>query len=347
MSVRAEFGAAPLVPKVCGADIELANFIRGRESRGWGGTCDAASRLLLREIDGISGRSHGRHHSQDWGRKFLPANGGCAYIDLHHLELCIPECLGADDHVASWHAMLRIANDARRDAERQLFAGERLVVIANNSDGLGHSYGSHLSFLMSRPAWNRLFHRRLQELGFLASFFTSSIVFTGAGKVGGENGRAFVPFQLSQRADFFECVSAEQTTYFRPIVNTRDESHAHDHLARLHVIFFDNVLCHTAAYLRVGATQLILALIEAGEIDRRGMVLEDPVAAIRVYSADPTLSATAPTCDGDRVTAVGLQRRFWERAAAFVQSGRATGVVPGAEEIVAVWDRILTGLERR
>ena len=51
-------------------------------------------------------------------------------------------------------------------------------------------------------------------------------VFTGAGKIGAENGAAPVDYQISQRADFFEEEVGLETTLKRPIVNTRDEPHA-------------------------------------------------------------------------------------------------------------------------
>ena len=59
--------------------------------------------------------------------------------------------------------------------------------------------------------------------------FVTRQVFTGAGKVGSEAPGMRtddVPFQLSQRADFFEEEVGLETTLKRPIVNTRDEPHA-------------------------------------------------------------------------------------------------------------------------
>src|SRR5437016_1224173 len=99
------------VPKLCGADIELGNFILGLERVS--GTGREASRALLREIEvpyadrgGYGGRlvsSAGGYQvaydPQDWGRKYLSSNGGCFYIDLDHLECCLPEVLSAYDHV--------------------------------------------------------------------------------------------------------------------------------------------------------------------------------------------------------------------------------------------------------
>src|SRR2546425_9097326 len=228
------------LPKLCGADVELGNFIVGLDQTG--GTGPAASRALLREIDGLPGApvfgpSLSRwggwksgddalasprygYNPQDWGRKYLPSNGGCCYIDLDHLELCLPELLSAYDHVAAWHAMLRIARQALFAANAKLPSGQTIHVLVNTSDGHGNSYGSHLNFLLTRRAWRNLFHRKLHSLLYLAAYQASSIVFTGQGKVGAENGAPPVQFQLSQRADFCETLIGEQTTYDRPLVNS-------------------------------------------------------------------------------------------------------------------------------
>ena len=48
----------PCLPKVCGADIELGNFILGLDR--YGGTGYHASRALLREIRGLPERSRSR-----------------------------------------------------------------------------------------------------------------------------------------------------------------------------------------------------------------------------------------------------------------------------------------------
>lgn len=65
--------------------------------------------------------------------------GGCVYIDLQHLEVCLPEVRGAHDFVAAWHAMLRIGREAMEAANARLPEGCRIEVPVNNSDGLGSS----------------------------------------------------------------------------------------------------------------------------------------------------------------------------------------------------------------
>jgi proteasome accessory factor A len=385
--------AHEVLPKVTGADVEVGNFILNlsRSVNGIGATGAEASRRLLHEIKGQPAHSRGSYYSssnyssnlapnyspstsgaaggatekkavevedrlsQDWGRRFLPDNGGCAYIDLNHLELCLPETLSAFDHVACWQAMLRIARRARRKANEKMDAGEKIEVLINNSDGLGNSYGSHLNFLLTRRAWNNLFRTKLHHLLYLAAFQTSSIVFTGQGKVGSENGAPGVDFQISQRADFFETLIGEQTTHRRPIVNSRDEplcgrkrigsetARQSSAQARLHVIFYDSNLCQVANLLKVGVMQIILAMIEAERINPE-LILDDPLVALQNWSHDPTLVARARLVSGREVTAVELQLQFLEEARHFIASGGGDGIVPRADEILTLWEETLADL---
>ena len=141
------------IPKLCGGDIELCNFFTGVDAPN--GTGIHAALALLRKIDGVSGSAHiysalchcpqckaqrqtqrtsdswgapatdysaasDAFNPQDWMRTFLPGNGGCAYIDLDHLEICLPEVLSARDHVAAWNGMLKIAARAQTEVNAEL-----------------------------------------------------------------------------------------------------------------------------------------------------------------------------------------------------------------------------------
>jgi hypothetical protein len=358
------------LPKLCGADIELGNFIAGVDQAG--GTGYEASRALLAQIQGEPKRkSHSyagwgvassatsqlrvsspgtsisqfAYDPQDVSRRFLSSNGGCAYIDLDHIELCIPEVSSAFDHVAAWHGTLRNMRTALSSANAARPVNQRIQVLVNNSDGLGNSYGSHLSFLIRRRTFENLFSRRPHYLQFLASFQISSILLTGQGKVGSENGRPAVPYQISQRADFFETLQGVQTTFNRPIVNSRDESLCgqqsfDDPLApaRLHVIFFDSAL--GSPLFRVGPMQLVLTLIELGLVNPH-LILNDPLTALPCYSRDPTLKAQAELISGERVTALELQQLYLEEVQRYAAQGVFDGIVPRAEEIIALWQDTL------
>jgi len=352
------------VLKLAGADYELANFISGFSDHRQTGF--EASRLLLSKMDGV--RTSPRtslvttapsgsvlpsgYDSQDWGRKFL-LNGGCAYVDLNHLEICLPEVLDARDHVACTQALFRLAAQAARAADQELPDGFRMELLANNSDGFGNSFGTHLNVLVTRQLWEDLFHRRMQGLLVLATFQASSIIISGQGKVGSENGRGHVPYQLSQRADFLEILSGPQTTFNRPIVNSRDEalcgsprSGLGDKVARLHVIFYDNNLCQAAQYLKIGTLQLVLAMLETGWLDT-DLILDRPVDAVLAFSHDPGLEARAAMMQGPPCTALDLQRRFLDAARRFVESGRCGETVPGSVDILDLWEDTLDQLARR
>ena len=287
---------------------------------------------------------------QDWGRKYAPHHGGCTYIDLNHLEIVTPEVRSARDFVAYHHANLRLASQACARANA-LLTNERIVVTANNTDGHGSSWGGHLSVLISKALWGKMFTWIYPELTALAAFQASSIVYTGAGKVGSDNGRAPAPFQLTQRGDFVECLVGTQTTYQRPLVNSRDEplcgtSTTTDGHARLHCIFFDTCLMPTSTYLKVGCMQIVLAMLEAGH-GLSALSLRDPLTALAVWGRDLTLRATAPLGDGREVTAIDLQRLFLEEARGSFRRGEFDEVVPEAEIILEMWQATLDFLERR
>jgi len=363
------------LPKLCGADIELGNFIAGMDQHG--GTGYEASRALLAEIQGLPVRQnfHGDNwystasttprastgslsgicanpsdwawNPQDVNRRFLASNGGSAYIDLNHAELCIPEVMSAFDHVAAWHGMLRIVRGALDRANEGRSADRRIQVLVNNSDGQGNSYGSHLSFLIGRCTFDNIFRRKAHYQQFLASFQISSILLTGQGKVGSENGRPYTPYQISQRADFFETLQGIQTTCNRPIVNARDEtlcgrSRANDPTAaaRLHVIFFDSALAHGSCLFRVGPMQLILTLLELGLVNPR-LILDDPLAALEHLSHDATLKARAELITGQRMTALELQCACLDEVKRHAARGVFQEVVPRADEIIALWEDTL------
>lgn len=367
----AEEGMDPL-PKLCGADVELGNFILGVDRVG--GTCDIASRILLEEIRGLCAAQYGKavpadppysspsrgknggFSARDWGRTFLPSNGGCAYIDLDHLELCLPEVLSAFDHAACWHAMLRFAAKALASANGKLRRGTRIQALVNNSDGRGHSYGSHLNFLITRRAWDNIFHRKIHHMLFLAAYQVSSIVFTGQGKVGSENGAPQVDYQISQRADFFEQLTGPQTTVKRPLINSRDEALAGsssngncvgsgtESPARLHVIFYDNTLCPAACLLKVGVMQIILCMLEHERINP-ALFLDDPLDAVIRWSHDPSLRAKARMASGLHLTALELQWLFFGEVRKFMETVEISRYVPRAAEITALWEDTLKKLQ--
>jgi proteasome accessory factor PafA2 len=269
-------------------------------------------------------------------------NGARYYVDHAHPEYSTPECSDPMEIVRYDKAGERILARSMEAARRLLPAGQEIVVYKNNSDGKGNSYGCHENYLVDRAVPFAVLVRNL------IPWFVTRQVFTGAGKVGSENGADPCDYQISQRSDFFEEEVGLETTLKRPIVNTRDEPHADPQkYRRLHVIVGDANLCEVATFLKVGTTAIVLAMIEDGFIDK-DLSISSPIAAIRAVSHDPTCREMVDVAELGRCTAVELQ---WE----FLRLGRKyadeTGLVAacGSEElgteVLDRWEAVLGALE--
>lgn len=230
-------------------------------------------------------------------------NGARLYVDHAHPEYATPECASARDLVVWDVAGERIVEAAARHAERALPEGSTVHVHKNNTDGKGAAYGTHENYLVDRSIPFGLLTRHLLPM------FVSRIALIGAGRVGSEHD-AGLPFQLSQRADFFEVEVGLETTTRRPIMNTRDEPHADpDRFRRLHVINGDANMAEGVTLVKVGAMLVLLDAVASGALPAP-LELVDPVAAMRTISHDPTLRATVATTDGRRWTALDLQEEM-------------------------------------
>jgi proteasome accessory factor A len=270
-------------------------------------------------------------------------NGARYYVDHAHPELSTPECSDAREVVVWDKAAERIVVESMRAADAILPAGQELVVYKNNSDGKGNSYGCHENYLVARSVpFQRI-------VAGIVPFFVTRQIFAGAGKVGSELpgvSAAEVPFQLSQRADFFEEEVGLETTLKRPIVNTRDEPHCDaQKYRRLHVILGDANCSEIATFLKVGTTALVLAMIEDDELGR-DLALAAPVAALRRVSCDLELSTHLELAGGGTISALDLQWEYltWANKYADSRGLEAVGVDVGAE-VLRRWEAVLTALE--
>lgn len=261
-------------------------------------------------------------------------NGGRLYVDGAHPEYSTPEVTDPLELVRYEAAGERTLDACRRMAERA--GGARFVLYKNNSDGKGNSYGYHENYQVPRAV-------PVQRLvDGLVPFLITRPVFCGAGKAGAENGRAPVPFQISQRADFFESLVELNTMVRRPLFNTRDEPHADpDAWMRLHVIPADSNMSQVSTFLKVGTLALVLRLIEEdglGEVPRP----VSPLQALADVSRDLTLGPTVEVEGGETLTPVQVQRFYLERVKAH-WAGRA---LPGSfPEVVRRWEGVLDALE--
>src|ERR1700740_954371 len=251
-----------------------------------------------------------------WGRSsnvFLE-NGARLYLDVgSHPEYATPECDNIDDLVIHDKAGERILENLVTSAEARLREeGIRGVVFLfkNNTDSAGNSYGCHENSRTSRR----------DDFGHYAEvlipFLVSRQIYAGAGKVL-QTARGAM-YCISQRAEhIWEGVSSA-TTRSRPIINTRDEPHADaERFRRLHVIVGDSNMSETTTLLKVGATDLILRMIEAGAVLRDALALDNPIRAIREVSHDVTGRTLIRLANGRELSALDIQYEYLNRAKDF------------------------------
>ena len=340
------------VPAVLGTETEFGITIRNQPEF----NPVLASSLVINSYAGSSNRIQWSFDEESPGRDargfgFDPAppseyesglvnvvlsNGARFYVDHAHPEYSGPECVDAREAALYDKAGELVMARAAAAAEITLPTNQTLFIYKNNSDGKGNSYGSHENYLVPRAVpFGDL-------VRYLTAFFVSRQIFTGAGKVGSENGRPPADYQITQRADFFEEEVGLETTLKRPIINTRDEPHADPtRHRRLHVIIGDANLSEVQTLMKLGVTSLVLAAIEAGTLGEP-VLLGDPVDAVWRISHDPGLRATVRLADGAQVTALDLQWHYLEWLTKHVDGN---GASDASRQALAEWAAVLADLE--
>ncbi|MDQ2726868.1 MAG: Pup--protein ligase [Actinomycetota bacterium] len=277
-----------------------------------------------------------------WGRSsnvFLE-NGARLYLDVgSHPEYATPECDSIADLVVHDKAGERILENLVASAESRLREeGIRGVIFLfkNNTDTAGNSYGCHENYLTSR----RDDFSHYAEI--LIPFLVSRQIYAGAGKVlQTARGAAYC---ISQRAEhIWEGVSSA-TTRSRPIINTRDEPHADaERFRRLHVIVGDSNMSEYSTFLKVGATSILLRMLEDPAVVLRDLTLENPIRAIREISHDTTCRRRVRLANGREASALDIQGEYLSRAKRYQET---KGLSPLEDRALAMWEHCLNGLEK-
>ncbi len=208
-----------------------------------------------------------------------------------------------------------------------------------------------LAICLSALIWLTAFRRTRRQL---VPFLVSRCVVAGAGLLDAEG-----HFHLADKAPAINCLlglggfwrdrpvftcghffkALCVDTWFAP----SDLRHLWRARQRLQVGLGDSNMCETAEFLRIGTTALMLDVIEAGELPPMAP-LAQPIAALHAFCADLSLTQRARLADGREVTAVELQRFYWEACQQYV--ARHPDAPEEAYEVMDAWDEVLSALER-
>lgn len=293
-------------------------------------TPDEASRYLFRKVVA-------------WGRSsnvFL-RNGSRLYLDVgSHPEYATAECDSIAQLIAHDKAGERVLEGLIHDAQERLaednIAGQ-IHLFKNNTDSAGNSYGCHENYLVRRQANFARF------TDVLVPFLITRQILVGAGMLT-PSARGPV-YSFAQRSDHIWESTSSATTRSRPIINTRDEPHADAELyRRLHVIVGDSSMAEPTTLLKLGSTELVLQMIEAG-VSLREFALENPMRAIREISHDITGQAPVTLANGRVVTAIDLQEEYLGKARDFVFTQHPSSTVYAS--VLDLWERCLRAIREQ
>lgn len=267
------------------------------------------------------------------------SNGARLYVDHAHPEYSTPEVTTPRQAVAYDRAgeilMAEGVELLRRTDSRDI------RVYKNNVDGKGASYGAHENYLVKRSVdFNDI-------IRYMTPFFVTRPIICGAGRLGIGQRSETTGFQISQRADYVENEVGLETTFDRPIINTRDEPHADSsQWRRVHVIGGDANQFDVSILLKIGTTSLLAWFLESGA-DHSSLdtcTLADPVRATHEVSHDPHLTQLLDMADGTKRTALDIQRIYFD---VLSEAAYASGAVDShTREVLEYWGQVLDALSR-
>lgn len=273
-------------------------------------------------------------------------NGSRFYYDAGHLEWSNPETGSPGEAVVYAHAAdLNLARAVHRlkNVLRAQAPECWVMLVKNNIDYQGgKSYGSHENYSLRRYDENgRDFADRLPV--DLVPFLVTRSIFTGAGRIGERQVDLQQPagFQISQRADFIECLCSPDARQRRSLINLRDEPLADERKwRRLHLVVGDSNMSDFATFLKLGTTSLVLDLIEAGVVRGR-WALRDPVEDLHRVSRD-WRNSRLQLQDGSRVGTLEIQRGYLQLAQEWLAGISASSE---GQAILQAWAQTLADLE--
>ncbi len=175
---------------------------------------------------------------------------------------------------------------------------------------------------------------------FVLPHLVTRLVFCGPGRVAADGAR----IALSQKAPAIRVASR---IYWddanRPVFDlknfVREPWSVWRRRKRMQVLFADSNTSRLATALRLGTTDLVLRMIEAGH-PLRDLTPRDVREMITIVDGDPALTAPIPLADGTTMTALEIQKYYLAEAQRFC----GKNAEPETAEVLSKWKFVLDAL---
>jgi proteasome accessory factor A len=244
-------------------------------------------------------------------------------------QYATPDCDSLLDLIASDKAGERILEELAVAAEKRLRdAGTDGTVSVFKASAAS---GSREKYLVSRRG----------EFGRLADalvpFLVTRQFICGTGKVLQTPQGAV--YALSRGPGQIRTGASAAGIRSRPIINTRDEPDAAARGSRrLHVAVSDPNMSETTVLLKLGTTDLVLRMFEAG-IVLPDLILDNAVGALQAVSLDLTAWRPLRLADDREMSALDIQREYLAKARNFTQRNATD------ERVLGLWEHVVDSLE--
>jgi hypothetical protein len=266
---------------------------------------------------------------------FFLTNGARLYAEWgHHPEFATPECANPWDAIRYLHAGERLLAELAAELEKEPGISQTMLLRSNvDYGGTDATWGTHESYMYR--------NRRPDLARQMIPHLVSRVVYTGAGGFDSLS-PCGLRFTLSPRVWHLEHEVSDESTHDRGIFHTKNEALAGGGYNRMHVICGESLCSEIANWLRVGATALVVALVDGGESPGDAVALRAPLKAMRAFARDPSCRATVPLRDGSAATAVAIQRHYLDLAEANLGQSY---MPPFAKIVCQKWRAILDQLQ--
>ena len=275
-------------------------------------------------------------HARDaHGAGLFLQNGSRFYVDCgFHPELATPECVTPAEVIRYVLAGERILADVAQRVATRFPGGTTVDLFRCNVDysGTRSTWGCHESYL-----------HRVEPIALadqLIPHLVTRVMYTGAGGFNSES--PGLEFSLSPRVHHLVRPISGDSTSYRGIFHTKDESLSTAGYHRLHVLCGDSCCSELATWLKIGTTALVVALAESGYAPGAAVQLWSPIQAMNLVARDPECRVALTLAGGRQARALDIQRHYLTQA----EGHLGDPFMPHwAEEVCQGWRAMLDRIE--
>jgi len=319
---------------IFGVETEFASSMWDNESKSFSSE-DSASQFINFAVGGYN--------------QYLE-NGARVYLDIgSHIESATPECDSPIQAALYEKAMekrissrVKEFNDRILDSSRA-GSSKKFILLKNNADFNGHSYGCHENYLISSDLWCELALRSAGALSRAFQLFLAvRTILCGSGYVTKE-----MQFLFSRRATFIKCVANSTSQSDRPIIHQKNETLAGPNSSRLHLLIADSNMSEFSTYLRMGTTHLVLMALERlmrKQISIKSSIFShrlDIVRLLKEVNLDIARANCYPVGLLKSVSVCGIHRLIID----FVSETISDIISKEEKEILALWHECVKKIE--